>query len=109
MRGPEGKLQDKILKDLRSYGKFIVCTKVMKASDNGFPDIFFSTALTGAVLIETKREDGEAAKIQELRIKQLNERGSRAFVCNTWEGWIAIKQSLDLPSPSDMALFTSNI
>ena len=109
MRGPEGRLQDKILKDLRSYGKFIVCTKIMKTSDNGFPDIFFSTILTSAVLIETKRENGEAAKLQELRIKQLNERGSRAFVCNTWEEWVAIKQSFDLPSSFDMALFTSNI
>ena len=103
MRGPEAKLQDKILKDLRSYGKYIVCTKIIKTSDNGFPDIFFSIFFTGAVFIETKRERGEAAKIQQFRIKKLNESGCKAFICDTWPAWCSIKKLLNIPKPSEMS------
>jgi len=109
MRGPEGVLQDKILKDLRSYGKLMVCTKVMKTSDNGFPDIFFTTFHTGAVVIETKQEHGVASKLQESRIQKLNNCGTKAFICNTWPRWIEIKQELGLPLPAKLLLFESVI
>ena len=52
----EKKLQTKILNDLRSLGKYCVAIKIIKTSDNGVPDIFFSTALTGGIYIETKKK-----------------------------------------------------
>jgi len=92
----ESDLQTKILNDLRSLGKYCTCTKIMRASDNGFPDIFFSTALTGGVFIETKRFNGKASRLQILRIKKLNSCGTKAMVCFSWAEWIAIKQKLNM-------------
>jgi len=109
MRGPEGQLQDKILKDLRSYGKYMVCTKVIKNSDNGFPDIYFTCCITGSVWIETKRLEGEAAELQLFRIDKLNKCGSKAFLCNSWVRWQEIKKKLAIPLPSEMVLFSSII
>ena len=92
----EKKNQTKILKDLRSYGKYCESFKIIKTSDNGEPDIFFSFALTGAILIEAKRLTGAPRKLQEKKIKKLNICGTRTFVCHSWEEWYSIKKSLGL-------------
>jgi len=86
-----------MLKDLRSYGKNCECFKIIKTSDNGEPDIFFTMAITGAVLIEVKRKHGKAAKLQENKIEKLNRCGTRTFLCNTWERWMEIKKELGIP------------
>jgi hypothetical protein len=109
MRGPEGKIQDKLLKDLRSYGKYIVCTKVERTSDNATPDIYFTTSITGSVWVETKRELGEAEVLQEVRIRKLNRCGTKAFVCNSWERWQEIKSEIGLPPVSEFVLFIPTI
>ena len=92
----ESKLQTDVLNDLRSFGKYCVCTKIMKASDNGIPDIYLTLALTGSIFIETKRLIGKAAKIQKNKIKKMNECGTRAFICHSWEEWMDIKSKLHI-------------
>jgi len=92
----EKKLQTYILDDLRSFGKHCECFKIEKASDNGVPDIFFTTILTGAVLIETKRLDGVASRLQLIRLENLRRCGVQAFVCYSWQQWIAIKEAIGL-------------
>ncbi len=92
----EEKLQSKILKDLRSWGKKCVCFKIMKTSDNGIPDIYFTTATTGGVFIEAKKYKGAARKLQDLKIKRIIECGTKAFVCDSWECWVNIKSKLGL-------------
>lgn len=68
----------------------------MKASDNGFGDIFFSFKITGAVFLETKRPAGKLRKLQEKKIESLNECGTKAYACYTWEGWVEIKRNLGI-------------
>ena len=92
----EYKLQTDILCDLRSFGKYCECFKIKKASDNGVPDIFFSTKFTGSVFVETKRNGEKARKLQEVRIKRLNECGAKAFVCSNWSEWFRVKQLVGL-------------
>ena len=92
----EGNHQYKILTDLRSFGKYCEAFKIIKASDNGEPDIFFTFALTGAVLIEAKRRDGSARKLQKNKIKKLNLCGTQTFLCHCWEEWFDIKKTLGL-------------
>ena len=92
----EAKLQSDILSDLRSFGKYCECFKIEKSSDNGVPDIFFTTKFTGTVFIETKRLLGQAKKLQLLKINRLVKCGTRAFVCNSWEEWIGIKDIIGL-------------
>ncbi len=87
----EGKLQSLILKDLRSLGKYCECFKIMKTSDAGEPDIFFTTAETGAILIEAKSRKGKAAEIQKNKIDKLNRCGTRTFLCNSWSRWKLLK------------------
>ena len=87
----ESNLQTKVLKDLRSFGKYCECFKIIKTSDNGEPDIFFTTALTGSILLEMKKLKGNPEELQKVKIKKINECGTRAFVCHSWEEWISIK------------------
>ena len=92
----EKKVQDVVLGDLRSFGKYCEVFKIIKASDSGEPDIFFTTCLTGAIFIETKRLKGVVRKLQEVKISKLNRCGGRAFVCRSIEQWLEIKQELGL-------------
>lgn len=92
----ESSLQGKILKDLRSFGKHIVAFKLMRASDNGLPDIVFTTKCTGTVFIEVKRRGEKPRQLQEFMIDKLNNCGSKAFSCDSWERWIEIKNELGL-------------
>jgi hypothetical protein len=92
----EAKIQSDILNDLRSFGKFCECFKIEKSSDNGVPDIFFTTKHTGSVFVETKRETGKAEKLQSYRIEKLRQCGAKAFVCNNWVTWISIKRLIGL-------------
>lgn len=92
----EKKLQTKILNDLRSLGKYCVAFKIIKSSDNGIPDIFFSTALTGGIFIETKKLKGDIRKNQVSMIHKLNFCGTRSFSCYAWDEWWDIKRTLGL-------------
>jgi len=98
--GLEAKLQSQILNDLRSLGKYCECFKLIKTSDNGEPDIFFTTKLTGGVLLELKRLSGSLNKLQEVKINKLNECGTKTFACYSWIEWVQIKKSLKLDSPT---------
>jgi len=92
----EKKVQDVVLGDLRSLGKYCEVFKIMKASDAGEPDIFFTTCLTGAIFIETKRLTGAVRKLQKAKIEKLNRCGSRTFVCHSIKEWVDIKRQLSL-------------
>lgn len=91
----ESRLQTKILNDLRSMGKHCVAFKIMKCSENGVPDIFFTTKKTGPILIETKAPKGEPSAKQGNMIQQLNDCGCRTFHCWSWQDWIIIKEDIN--------------
>ena len=92
----ESKLQTKILNDLRSLGKYCEVFKIIKTSDNGIPDIYFTTALTEGFFIEVKEPGGKPRKLQEVKIRRLKACGSNVIVCDTWEGWYDIKRHIGL-------------
>jgi len=92
----EKSLQTKILNDLRSFGKYCEVFKIIKTSDNGIPDIFFSTALTGGIFIETKRPKGNIKKLQEVKLRKLSACGSWSYPCYDWEEWWQLKKILGL-------------
>ena len=92
----EKKVQTQILTDLESLGRYCECFKIMKANKNGEPDIFFTTKLTGGILVECKRLDGDARALQSVKIAKLNACGTRTFICHSWEEWIEIKNTLGL-------------
>lgn len=92
----EKKVQNQILIDLESFGRYCECFKIMKANKNGEPDVFFTTKFTGGVLVECKKEDGQAKRLQEIKIAKLNRCGTRTFLCHSWEEWTTIKKELNL-------------
>ena len=92
----EKRLQDKILSDLRSFGKYIVVAKIMKTGDNGVPDIFFTTLFTGGVFIEVKNSGKTPGKLQLRMIKKLNRTGVKAYACSTVNQWKSIKYKIGL-------------
>ena len=92
----EKRLQNKILDDLRSFGKYIVVTKIVKTSDNGVPDVFFTTLFTGAIFIEVKNNGKQPNALQRKMIKKLNRSGVKALACSTVNQWKKIKCDLGL-------------
>jgi hypothetical protein len=92
----ESTYQAKVLRDLDSYQKYMESFKVESSSDNGFPDLFFTTTLTGAVFVEKKKKGEKARKLQKHKIDRLNKCGVKAFVSDSWEEWVVIKKSLGM-------------
>jgi hypothetical protein len=66
------------------------------SSDNGTPDIFFTTPITGSVLLELKRPKEEPTKLQFNRIKEAKRCGCKAYYCDSWESWYKLKIVLGL-------------
>lgn len=102
----ESNLQTKALNDVRGTdGCF--ATKIEKASDNGFPDVFVTTLWTGPFVVEFKSPGKDAKSHQKTMHATLQRCGCRTFVCDTWERWMEIKKEMGLwprpttpPSPS---------
>lgn len=92
----ERDLQARILRDLRSFGKYCVCFKIKKASEAGIPDVYFTTFVTGSVLLETKKKTGVVSKIQNEQIEKLKRCGAKVEVCYSWPEWVAIKLRIGL-------------
>ena len=96
----EGNLQDKVLRDLRSYGKYISVFKIVRTSDNGIPDVYFTTALTGSVFVELKKPGAKPREDQVHKINELNRCGARAYACDSWTRWVEIKHEINLTKES---------
>jgi len=80
----EKTLQPKIIKHLKKEGWYVV--KTIKLSVNGLPDIFaFKDGKT--VMIEVKSEGKKPSKIQDFRIREVQEYGVKAFYCDTYQSF----------------------
>jgi hypothetical protein len=90
----ESKLQTRILNDLRSYGYHVFCTKIMKCTDNGVPDILFSSMKHGPGMIEVKASDGTLSKAQLDMIPKIIKAGMRAYVVSSWEQWLTLRMTI---------------
>lgn len=92
----EQNLQSKILRDLNSLGRYCVAFDVMKCSEDGVPDVFFTTEQTGGVFVEVKQPDGDWSTKQQDMHKNLNDCGTKSFVVWTWQEWVLVKRELGL-------------
>ena len=91
----ESDLQTKILKDLESY-RDMVAFKIMRCNIDGVPDIFFTNNVTGPCFLELKAPGKKPSQIQNYIIQKLNTNGIKAFWCDNWQGWVDIKNILNL-------------
>lgn len=92
-------LQTKILNDLRGIDLGFA-TKIEKASDNGFPDVFGTVVVCGPFLVECKAPGKKPEPHQIVMHAKLKRCGVKTFVCDSWERWIEIKRELGLLPPS---------
>lgn len=85
----ESSIQTAINKLLTEKGWFVV--KIMMASKNGIPDLM-AIKNGRTIFIEVKNEIGKLSKIQEYRIKEMQQHGAEVIVARSKE---EIKPYLD--------------
>lgn len=82
MRGPEGKLQDKIVRYLKKTGWLV--NKVTICSLNGWPDLLIMKY--GIILFIEVKAPGEVPDDLQLVVhKQIKAHGGRVIVANNFE------------------------
>lgn len=74
----EQQIQAKRIKSLEAEGYYVI--KLIKTNKNGIPDLIAIPPNSGVLFSEVKRPDGKLSKLQEFRIKELNQHGIRTEV-----------------------------
>lgn len=74
----EQQIQSKRIKQLESEGYYVI--KIIKANKNGLPDILALHPDKGVLFSEVKTPTGRLSKLQEFRLKELQDYGFRTEV-----------------------------
>jgi hypothetical protein len=74
----EQQIQSKRIKELEAQGYYVI--KLVRTNKNGIPDLLAIPRDSNVLFCEVKRPDGKLSKLQEFRIKELNEHGIRTEV-----------------------------
>ncbi len=74
----EQKVQTKRIKELEAQGYYVI--KLVKTNKNGIPDLIALHPEKGVLFDEVKSSAGKLSKLQEYRIKELQEFGFKVNV-----------------------------
>lgn len=74
----EQQIQAKRIKQLESEGYYVI--KLVKTNKNGIPDILAIPPNSDVLFSEVKTPKGKVSKLQEYRLKELEEYGFRTEV-----------------------------
>ena len=74
----EQQIQSKRIKQLEAEGYYVI--KIIKANKNGLPDILALHPDKGVLFSEVKTPTGRLSKLQEFRLKELQDYGFRTEV-----------------------------
>lgn len=69
----ESAIQAKRIKQLEAEGYYVI--KLIKTNKNGIPDLIAIPKDSNVLFSEIKTEKGKLSKLQEYRLKELNEHG----------------------------------
>ena len=69
----EQQIQSKRIKELEAKGYYVI--KLVKTNKNGIPDLIAIPPNSNVLFSEIKRPQGKVSKLQEYRIKELDEYG----------------------------------
>ena len=69
----EQQIQSKRIKELESQGYYVV--KLVKTNKNGIPDLIAIPPNSNVLFSEIKRPSGKVSKLQEYRLKELDDYG----------------------------------
>jgi Holliday junction resolvase len=74
----EQQIQSKRIKQLEAEGYYVL--KLMQTNKNGIPDVIAIPPNSGVLFSEIKTPKGRLSKLQEYRLKELEEHGLRTEV-----------------------------
>ena len=74
----EQAIQTKRIKQLEAEGYYVL--KLIQTNKNGIPDLIAIPPESGILFSEVKRPKGKLSKLQEYRLKELEEHGCRTEI-----------------------------
>lgn len=74
----EQQIQSKRIKDLEAQGYYVI--KLIRTNKNGIPDLLAIPPDSNVLFIEVKRPGKKPSKLQEYRMKELNNHGIKTEV-----------------------------
>ena len=74
----ESKIQAKLIKQLESEGYYVI--KLVSTNKSGIPDLIAIPKNSDVVFYEVKQKSGKLSKLQEYRIKELDNHGVKTNV-----------------------------
>lgn len=74
----EQQIQTKKIKELEDKGYYVI--KLIKTNKNGIPDLIAIPPNSDVLFCEVKKPNGKVSKLQEYRIKELDNYGIRTEV-----------------------------
>ncbi len=74
----EQQIQSKRIKELEEQGYYVL--KLVKTNKNGIPDVLAIRPDAAVIFSEIKTEKGKLSKLQEYRLKELNNFGFKTEV-----------------------------
>jgi hypothetical protein len=74
----EQQIQSKRIKELEAQGYYVI--KLIRTNKNGIPDLIAIPPNSDVLFSEIKRPGGKLSKLQEFRIKELNQLGIKTEV-----------------------------
>ena len=74
----EQQIQSKRIRELEAQGYYVI--KLVRTNKNGIPDLIAIPRNSDVLFCEVKRPEGKLSKLQEYRIKELNQHGIKTEV-----------------------------
>lgn len=74
----EQQIQSKRIKELEAEGYYVI--KLINTNKNGIPDLIAIPPNSDVVFVEVKKPDGKLSKLQEFRLKELENHGVKVEV-----------------------------
>tara|TARA_R100000742_G_C4273970_1_gene93737 strand:+ start:762 stop:1001 length:240 start_codon:yes stop_codon:yes gene_type:complete len=74
----EQQIQKKRIQELESQGYYVI--KLVKTNKNGIPDLIAIPPNSDVLFSEVKKPTGKVSKLQEYRLKELNEYGIKTEI-----------------------------
>jgi Holliday junction resolvase len=75
----EQQIQSKKIKQLEDQGYYVI--KLINTNKNGIPDLIAIPKNSDVLFVEVKGPKGKLSKLQEYRIKELNQHGIKTQIC----------------------------
>jgi Holliday junction resolvase len=79
----EQQIQTKKIKELEAQGYYVI--KMINTNKNGIPDLIAIPPNSDVLFVEVKGPKGRLSKLQEFRLKELNNHGIKTEVHKPYE------------------------